>query len=409
MTKSVPDTICMMPFVSLGTKPDGVARVCCMAPHLEAVKDNERVGWPGTTLEETWNGETFREVRKRMLSGEKLPECSACWKEEAAGKKSKRITENQKFSHHIDRINNCHPDGRVDQLPVYFDLRLGNTCNLKCRTCNPMFSSAIASELRHHKSEWQNDKIFAPQYTSSLERGSNSQSWTDDPDFWLMVDRLAETAEEMYISGGEPTLVPKLIEFLERCVKRGHVNSRIRLNSNMTRLPPAMIDSLSYFKRVDWGASVDGIGLRNDWMRFPSKFEEIEENVRKLIARGSPFNVEINCTVSVFNVANLPEMHAWARDLGVRLTVDVLHEPSYMQLENLPDPIKSQTIARLLELVNSKETSVNEKRSFSYVIKRLNEPRNIEAWQSVVRHAKMIDRWQGKDITVACPELAEFL
>ena len=35
-------------------------------------------------------------------------------------------------------------DGVVNDSPVYLDLRFGNKCNLKCRMCDPLFSTLIA-------------------------------------------------------------------------------------------------------------------------------------------------------------------------------------------------------------------------------------------------------------------------
>lgn len=409
MDKPNLDSICLMPFISLGTKPDGVARLCCRAPSLEAKHNGEFVRWPGTTLEDTWNGETYRDVRKRMLAGEKLPECAVCWKEEASGKRSKRVKENYKFPHHFNRIRECQSDGRLDALPVHLDLRLGNTCNLRCRSCNPVFSSAIAAELRHRQGEWKDDPIMTSLHDGAFKRASRYVNWTDDPGFWSSINQLAASAEEIYISGGEPTLVPKLTEFLKTCIDNGHTNSLIRLNSNMTYLPDDMIAALSKFKRVKWGASIDAVGIRNDWLRFPSKFEEIEKNVNKLIEIGNPFEVEVNCTISMFNVASIPDLHAWAHNLGILLYLDFVHEPNFMQVEHLPSELKKELLTDILNFLDLKRLHTVEKHGFKYLLDCLNKPGNIESWKAAIHHAKILDRWQRTDISIACPEIAKFI
>ena len=405
----IPETICIMPFISLGTKPDGVARVCCMAPSLEAKEDGKSVGWPGATLDSTWNGETFRDVRKRMLSGEKLSECSSCWKEESAGKRSKRIKENTKFSHHFDRIEECQSDGRLEALPVHLDLRLGNTCNLRCRSCNPIFSSAIAAELRHYQGEWEQDSVISVLHKGSFKRASKMINWTNDTTFWQSIDMLIPGAEEIYISGGEPTLVPKLTEFLKKCIDLGHTNALIRLNSNMTFLPEEMMLALSKFKKVKWGASIDAVGIRNDWLRYPSKFEKIEENVRNLIKLGNPFEIEVNCTVSLFNVSNIPDLYNWTHDLGMSLHLDFVHEPEFMQVEHLIEPLKKEISKNILDLFESDRLNPNERYCFRYLLDCLQKPGNPVSWDAAMHHALTLDRWQKTDISLACPEIAKYI
>jgi hypothetical protein len=41
------------------------------------------------------------------------------------------------------------PDGLVDQFnPTTLDIRINKVCNLKCRSCSPHLSSAIAQEVQ---------------------------------------------------------------------------------------------------------------------------------------------------------------------------------------------------------------------------------------------------------------------
>ena len=84
-----------------------------------------------------------------MLAGEEHPACDLCWKEESIGLNSKRVYMNKVVTngvkYDIDRIrNSTQSDGTIDtkEFPLnYFDLRFGNLCNLKCRSCGPNDSS----------------------------------------------------------------------------------------------------------------------------------------------------------------------------------------------------------------------------------------------------------------------------
>ena len=78
MDRNNPDNgFCALPFVQYSTYNGGRYRLCCMA------KEPQDIGKPDVNQEElgisgTWNHEYIRDVRRRMASGEWLPECSEC-------------------------------------------------------------------------------------------------------------------------------------------------------------------------------------------------------------------------------------------------------------------------------------------------------------------------------------------
>ena len=112
MTNKLPsETFCLLPWVHLSTRPDGSMRVCCTAnaSSVGPTNDKEHGGQVGilkddegrpnnlnvSDFQSAWNSDYMKNVRKQMLAGEKPPSCLKCFKEEAAGHRSKRQWETQ--------------------------------------------------------------------------------------------------------------------------------------------------------------------------------------------------------------------------------------------------------------------------------------------------------------------------
>lgn len=402
---------CIMPFVHLGTKPDGVARLCCMAPTLELEgADGQKLRWGENTLAELWNSPTMRQTRLRMLSGEQIPECKFCWDEEAAGKRSKRQTENRKWSEEAHRFTTG--SGVVAEPPIYFDLRLGNLCNLKCRSCNSLFSSEIKRELDRHETEWAANPGLNEWFGGTHQRAKTMTGWFDDAGFWTDFETNVANFREIYISGGEPSINRGLIGFLERCASEGYAkNIRVRFNTNLTNTNGRFIDALAEFGEVRFGASVDAYGARNEWLRNPSNWEKTDQNIRHVIALGGPFRVDVNCTVSLWNVPFLDALREWVYLLGHRtpFNIDVVHQPSFMQIRHLPDGLKDLARDNLGKIIIPGHTPDHEQKSIEALITGLDDPRDEDQWRLALQHARTLDRWRGENFLDIFPEFRTYV
>ena len=77
-------TLCMAPWTHTYLSPQTERRMCCAsrepAQNFEQYIDtNSGTGkYIPITLEEHWNGDHMRSVRRRMMAGETLPECEVC-------------------------------------------------------------------------------------------------------------------------------------------------------------------------------------------------------------------------------------------------------------------------------------------------------------------------------------------
>ena len=57
---------------------------------------------------------------------------------------------------------------------------------------------------------------------------------------------------------------------------------KLKYNTNLTNIPPKMIEYWSKFKRVQLNCSIDAVGHRDRYIRYPSSWEKVEKNFDEL-------------------------------------------------------------------------------------------------------------------------------
>ncbi|NBW11081.1 MAG: hypothetical protein EBR82_23920 [Caulobacteraceae bacterium] len=150
-----PAFFCIKPFVELNITPSGTARPCCIfSPSIQSG------GMPMSvythSVGEIWNSDFMRDVRKRIVEGEAVPECNHCLVSEQRGEASLRQIETEAWRNGwlnegeetVEQLK-AHAainDYRRPAGPEWLSLEFGNLCNLKCRMCTPQSSSGVAAD-----------------------------------------------------------------------------------------------------------------------------------------------------------------------------------------------------------------------------------------------------------------------
>jgi len=330
----ISNTFCILPWIHLSTRPDGSMRVCCTAnassvgptndkQHggmIGVLKDDE--GRPNnlniTDFQSSWNSKYMRNVRKQMLNGEQPPSCVKCYKEEAAGHRSKRQWETDYWIQRVDLdqlILDTQQDGSVPPQLAYIDLRFGTKCQLACVMCSP-----------HDSSGWIKDwsaihpKITNPtlkENTMWSDKGSingSSYNWhKNNPVFWEQFNEQIPNMKQLYFAGGESLIIEEHYEILEEAIRQGHApNLELRYNSNGVEWRDDLFELWSHFKLVRFHYSVDSIHAMNDYIRYPSEWKRTEE-VFHILDKETSNNVEITvaCAVQALNIYYLPDFIKW--------------------------------------------------------------------------------------------------
>lgn len=400
-------TFCPLPWIHMATRPNGDVRVCCTANASgageEDVKDAGLVKHNGqvmnlqhSTISEVWNSNYMKSVRLQMLDGKVPTSCTKCFEEESKGIVSKRQWETQVWNERIDVdtiVSQTASDGTLPVNIPYFDLRLGNMCQLKCIMCSPHDSSSWIKE-------W---KAQYPKYkTVELKK---DQSWNIDFDYtWYKKGTFlqdmrsnAYNIRELYFAGGEPLLIPEHYKILEFMVETGAAKLCVlRYNSNGLELPEKLFDLWSHFKQVKFNFSVDAVGERNDYIRSPSKWENVISNLGRLDDTPSNIVVNMACAVQLLNVLTVPELVHWKESMNFKkvnlppygaglIGTHLVYLPSYLNVRVLPKHLKNK-VAVQVDYFCSRRATDSEFMTNPYGIKR---------WKGLVQYM-MAEDWSNK-------------
>ena len=158
-------SFCAMPFQHLCIGNEGTALICCMARDPVSEK-GVPLSLYKNSYREIWNSPFMREIRRKILSNERVPQCQVCYDHEASTSTSYRTRTGQRPlpSHPLDleclRKEAAANNYSVSTLPGYLKLELGNLCNLKCRMCCSANSSEIERDPVHTMWDGGNSKAL---------------------------------------------------------------------------------------------------------------------------------------------------------------------------------------------------------------------------------------------------------
>jgi MoaA/NifB/PqqE/SkfB family radical SAM enzyme len=180
----------------------------------------------------------------------------------------------------------------------------------------------------------------------------------------------AKNIKEIYFAGGEPTLIPEHYKILEFMVESGNAKECvIRYNSNGLELPDNLFSLWHHFKGVRYNISIDAVGEKNDYIRYPSKWDNLITSLKKLDNTEDHITVNIACAVQLLNILYLDELAQWKIDQkfkkinlapygGGVIGMHLVTFPSYLNIRVLPKNLKilaSKKIQKFLDLYTTEE------------------------------------------------------
>lgn len=316
-------TFCALPWIHFATRPNGDMRLCCSSnasgansDHTVGLVKNE-TGAPANFGRETpmsaWNNEYMRSVRTTMIAGKIPTSCQKCFKEESKGVASKRIWETAYWT--LDDVDlealvkQTAEDGTIPEKLLYLDLRLGHTCNLKCVMCSPHDSSMWVQDHKKIYPLLQHD-ILKKQMDWDQKTFNNY--WHENPDFWKEMYAQIPNLKQVYFAGGEPLLIKEHKTFLEEIIRQGYADKiLVRYNTNGLLIDDSIIELWKKFKKVKVGFSIDAVGDRNYYIRYPSVWNTIEENLNTLDHTPDNIEVSIATAIQILNIKHLPDFARW--------------------------------------------------------------------------------------------------
>jgi len=329
-----PQTLCMAPWTHTYLSPQTERRMCCAsrepAQNFEQYIDTAAGTGEYTpiTLEEHWNGDHMRSVRRRMMAGEELDECQVC-NNKLLNTDVYRSYFNQLFGHKYNSIWEATDEtGRTSLEPVSWDYRFSNLCNFKCRMCGDMLSSSWEAEQRKHDMiNWHNPKNnwMKPEIKKQIEQFQSTQI---EEEFAQAVEE--HRVEEIYWVGGEPLMYEQHWKYMPRIIELGDgPNVYVRYNTNLSRIDYRGInlyrDILSRVRDWQICASIDGTGRIGEYIRTGLDFDKWLENFNQGVEISNhPRQVRIDFTLTLPGLFEVQAIQELAKRLGVGILAKVV-------------------------------------------------------------------------------------
>ena len=228
------------------------------------------------------NNEYLQSIRNTWQQGKWPSSCLSCKEIEDSGGISRRQGSNQWYS------DNDMYNTNVELVRI--DYWTGDLCNLACTICGPNSSSVWKQELNYP--------------TESKKTIVNN--------FWTAVD--TSQVKYVHFNGGEPLLSKEHVKFLHALPNKNLIH--ISYNTNGTVRPDQeLVELWSQYKLVQIDFSIDDIGSRFEYQRYPAKWTEVVENLQWFIDQ-APHNCMfgVNTTISILNNHNLNNLKNWLQE-----------------------------------------------------------------------------------------------
>lgn len=304
-------TFCPLPFIALTSDTLGHTRACCASTTNLLRPDGSAVNLGVDELAQAFNSSGQRKVRQMMMKGEIPPQCAPCFELEKYTQSSRQQAletwEHIRPELVAKRVSEAQMhEGEIKSSPLFLDLRFGNKCNLECLSCNVSSSSRLSSRLSAID---PNDVLLA-----ELAQVGDDK---DKRYGWYLKDSFDEELRELITSellminfaGGEPFILKQYESVLERCLELGlQKQVEVRVVTNGTSNNPSFMKLLAQFERVQLIYSLDAFRAGNDYLRPPSKWEQIERNWLEVMKLPPNFHLFTNCVIQPFNLLELADL-----------------------------------------------------------------------------------------------------
>jgi MoaA/NifB/PqqE/SkfB family radical SAM enzyme len=282
------DAFCILPFSHLNAYPNKKLKVCCYSQKYLDIDETS------DDVVELFNSETYKEVRKKMLKGEKPSYCDICYNMEKEGSFSYRQQWNTHYADFISEyLNNTDDTGFIKPNFLKLDLRPSTNCNYSCRSCSSESSTKWAEE---------DDQFFKEH--PNLEKSYDPFSFNKTTNFDIHTENL-KNLEHIYFAGGEPLYMKEMYKFLDSIENKSKIELHINTNFSLLNfVKEDIFKFLSEFRFTNFIISVDGLGEIGEFVRTGFSHEKFCNNLKKLEENKSKYSNIRNVfqyTSSIFN------------------------------------------------------------------------------------------------------------
>ncbi len=322
------------------------------------------------------------QIKQEFTQGQWPKGCVRCRIEEQNSIASKRQLDYDRWQEQYQQYN-----FDTNQW-ITASIAFGNTCNLKCITCGPYSSS-----------KWQ--KEYEKIYLDNIRPVKFYRS-----DF---VEKFIEQAPEIIhldVPGGEPFLsgVQEQKHLLWHYIKTKQAkNISLHYTTNATLFPDQeWWDIWQHFKNVDIQLSIDGVGNKYEYIRYPAKWDVVVENTNQYLKKHMHnIQLSVSHTVSAYNIYYLDEFFTWCESVGLpRPWAGRVHNPIHMR------PTVWPTAARNTIADHLKSSTYEDVRNWAQLLQTQDDSNKFAEFKIyLLQH----DQYRGLNFAETFYELSELL
>ena len=335
---------CIKPFTSVDLTTDGRIRACCeIRPNASKFVGKKKFNVKDS-MKNYWDSDYRKYLMQKFLDNKKPVECKNCWIQESKNSISLRQEANKEnkvifktnFVKHLNQLK------KLDlKEPEYVHMSITNLCNLKCQMCEGASSSTLLNEnvkLGFEKKIKQKDF-----------------DWTQESRLNFVNELLKHDLKSLGLMGGESLMVPEILILLRELSKKQDIteNMHLMVITNGTQCNDKILDILGKFKKLKIMLSMESTGKQNEYIRFPSNWQVIKENIAKFKTLPHA-TLYINCVVQNLNILYLDQLIDFAYEQDIHLKFEILQTPTYLQFKNLPIALLTKSYNKLKNVPKEK-------------------------------------------------------
>jgi MoaA/NifB/PqqE/SkfB family radical SAM enzyme len=349
-----------------------------------------------TSINDWWNSDYLKYVRKKFLKNERLKECDRCWKKEDMSLSSHRTNSNHEYKAVFKNDYEKHLKMLAKNnlpFPEDIELQITNLCNLKCEMCSGAESSKLLIENN------------ALEFESLQQRDYE----LNESDYKKIDELLEHDLSLINLRGGEPLFNKKVINLLLKLIENKKANNiKLHITTNGTMCNDKILNILKHFKNIRLMFSIEGTGKCNDYIRFPSQWQTIKNNISKFKELDNTY-IYINSVVQNLNLLYLDHLIDYCYENNFFMNLYKLDHPHYLDMLNLPKTLLEKAYKNLLQIEEKKFTHTKNVKEIIIILKKHIENYKFKKimYNEFVDMIRKRDNYRKINIKDYMPELAK--
>jgi hypothetical protein len=404
------DLYCALAANSISFGQSGGSRPCCAVQVPNWLTGKHELSYYNNELLPWFNNEDIVKLRGQLLQNEWPDVCSLCRDREEVGQPSTRQIWNDSLYSDSLRIDN--PVVTDLSKIVMLEVTVGNKCNSACLMCNASASSLWQIEqekISGKKLNWVKPDWFVEQHVPHL------------------IDSLPNLKKINFL-GGEPTISEPHLLMLRRLIEQGRSKDiSLYYVTNLSGVSKELLDLWDNFDKLHVTISVDGVGMVNEYIRYPFTWKKVTDHIQALkdISSKNPgkYFLSLSHTISIFNLLTIDTFLEWWEDqVGPGGFADTLphlqcvNQPVYMDPIYASKEMKDAARASLERVrkmsirrnLGDKYTAFIENITENVLNKEVEEELRTFQWIKLQDYVVPLDKLRNRNILAYLPHMRDY-